>query len=163
VAKTATKKTARKKKCLYPGCRKMRAPETDTCKAHMGSNGVGIHVQTDDEQEDKHPLEAVTKMTDIERLGLVNVETTCVNLLLQLRNHDLETEELKRKFAADLNSRSSHRAQLVSALEVKKNDQQQTVKDLAEKYGIDPQHMVYDPDTGVVRDMSKESVGTTKE
>jgi len=141
------KKAVGKKKCTYPGCRKMQITGEVTCKSHMGSNGVG------------HPLEEVTKMTDIERLGLVNVETNCVNLLLQLRNHDLETEELKRKLAAELNARSAHRAQLVALMEAKKGDQQRTVKEIAEKYGIKPENMVYDPDTGVVRDPTQENQG----
>ena len=148
-------KKAAKKKCSHPGCRKMQVPGGETCKSHMGSNGVGV------EPAPEIPvLEGVLRMTDLERLGLVKVETECVNILLQLRNHELETEEVKRKFKADLDAKAAHRVQLMSIAETRKAEQQRMVREIAGKYGLNPNQMVYDPDTGVLRDLTQGNQGS---
>lgn len=99
-------------------------------------------------------------MTEVERLTLVKIETECVNLILQIRNGDLELEEAKRKFQADMTARNAHRTQLMALAEVRKNSQQQLVQEIATKYGLDPQQMVYDPETGVLRDLRQENQGS---
>jgi hypothetical protein len=138
----------KRKRCTRSGCRKLQAPGVALCTDHMSSAQASAA---------QAPIESVVRMTDIERLNLVKIETECVNILLQLRNHDLETEEVKRKFTADLNSRSAHREQLLTIAETRKTEQQRTVRDIAEKYGLDPQQMAYDPDTGVLRDIRQET------
>jgi len=129
---------ATRKRCEHPGCKKYQVSGRNTCATHVVTEPPG---------------EAVLKMTDLERLTLVKVETDCVNILLQLRNQELETEEVKRRFVAELQSRSAHRDQLTATAEARKAEQQRTVKEIAEKYKLDPQHMVYDPDSGVLRDL----------
>jgi hypothetical protein len=142
-------KVAVKKRCTYPGCRKMQASGKRTCKVHSG-NGI-------EAKPEPQGVESVIKMTELERLGLVKIETECLNILLQLRNHELETDEVKRKLASDLQARASHREQLIAIAETKKAEQQRVVKEVAEKYNLDPMHLVYDPETGVLRDMRQET------
>ena len=141
-------KTGKRKRCTHPGCRKLQAGGIPTCGTHADL---------------RPPLEGVVRMTDIERLSLVNAETECVNFILQLRNHDLETEDIKRKLVEQLQSRAAHRMQLHAMAETKKVVQQNMVKEIAEKYSLDAQQMTYDPDTGVLRDMRIETKGPAKQ
>lgn len=145
-------KKPRRTRCSYPGCRKLQIPGGKNCEAHKGSNGVSV-VSESETPAEIHPLEAVTRMTEIERLNLVKVETECMNFILQIRNHDLETEEVKRRFTEQLQSRAAHRTQLMALAEAKKDEQQQVVKGITDKYELDPQHMTYDAETGVLHDM----------
>jgi len=147
------KAASRRKQCTHPGCRKLQQPGKDTCEAH-GPNGVKKARMAED---DRPVLDAIIRMTEIERLNLVKVETECVNFILQIRNHDLETEEVKRKFTEQLHSRSTLRTQLMTMAEAKKNEQQLTVKEISEKYKMDPQRMTYDGESGVIRELAKES------
>lgn len=107
-------------------------------------------------EDDRPVLDAIIRMTEIERLNLVKVETECVNFILQIRNHDLETEEVKRKFTEQLHSRSTLRTQLMTMAESKKDEQQLIVKEISEKYKMDPQRMTYDGESGVIRELAKE-------
>jgi len=129
---------ATKKKCEHPGCKKYQVAGQNTC---------AIHVVT------VPPGEAITKMTDLERLNLVKIETECMNILLQLRNQELENEEARRRFMAEDKSRASHREQLLAIADTRKTEQQNTVKEIANKYGLDPKQMAYDPESGVLRDL----------
>jgi len=131
-------KRATKKRCEHPGCKKYQMEGSSTCAGHVITLPPG---------------EIVLKMTDLERLNLVKLETECMNILLQLRNQELETEEVKRRFTADLNARSAHREQLMAIAETRKAEQQRTVKEIGAKYDLDPQQMAYDPESGVLRDL----------
>ena len=129
---------ATKKKCEHPGCKKYQVAGQNTC---------AIHVVT------APPGEVVLKMTDLERLTLVKSETECMNILLQLRNQELENDEARRKFAKEDQARAAHREQLLAVADARKDEQKRVVTEIAEKYGLDPKEMVYDPESGVLRDM----------
>jgi hypothetical protein len=143
-------KTSRRKKCAHAGCKKWSV-SGGTCQLHAGPNGVG-------EPTPEIPAgEQVLKMTDLERLTLVKSETDCVNILLQLRNQELENDEARRRFAKEDQARSAHREQLLAIADARKAEQKRVVTEIAERYKLDPQQMVYDPESGVLRDMRQET------
>jgi len=140
-------------RCTHPGCRKLQIPGEATCVEHAGSDGVGVKHDCRKRVDKRQPLDTVVQMTALERLNLVKIETECVNFILQIRNYDLETEEIKRKLTEQLHSRAAHREQLLALAENKKAEQQKTVKEIAEKYKLEPEQMAYDPESGVLRDL----------
>jgi hypothetical protein len=103
--------------------------------------------------EEEAPLDAVVKMTDIERLTAAKTEAELMNCMLNVRNHDLEIEALKRKFQEDMQSRNNHRAQLLASAETKRVEQLNLLQEIATRYNLDPKQMAYDPDTGALRDL----------
>jgi hypothetical protein len=133
---------AKRQRCEHPGCKKYQVNGQNTC---------AIHVVT------APPGEVVLKMTDLERLTLVKSETECMNILLQLRNQELENDEARRKFAKEDQARAAHREQLLAIADARKAEQKRVVTEIAERYKLDPQQMVYDPESGVLRDMRQET------
>jgi hypothetical protein len=106
------------------------------------------------------PVDEVVKMSDIERLSVGKVDAELANLLQAIRIHDLEGEKLAREHAASMQTRAAHRAQLIAAFEAKKREHEQTVKDVAQRYDLDPSQFTYDPESGVLHDIRNKPEAT---
>ena len=139
---TGSRKTnANRKRCATDGCRKLSIPGDIVCKA-CAEIQVGIDV--------------VEKVTEVEALRFAKLDT-------EARNDNQAMEILTFKMAAvrqraeqELGNLQMQKHQLQAAIDARKPLYQSMVEELAEKYGIDdPSQMTIDPETGVVRDLSK--------
>ena len=98
----------------------------------------------------------VVKVTELEALRFAMVDTEARNDSQAIQLIDYKIAEVKKRVELELNQLSMQRRQLVAAIEARKPAYQELVKTLAEKYGIDDtSKMTIDPDTGVIRDLSK--------
>ncbi|MCU0912939.1 MAG: hypothetical protein MUC88_00075 [Planctomycetes bacterium] len=136
----------KRKRCGVKGCRRQQQEGMDVCREHFRAPVPIIY-----------PVDEVLKMEPLERLNVGKVEAELANLAQAIRIHDLETNQLAREHADAMQARAAHRAQLISAFSVKKKEQESTIQEVAQKYGLDATKMAYDPDTGILRDLTKET------
>jgi len=95
-------------------------------------------------------------LTEVEALRFGKLDAEMRNALQGLRLADADTELTKREYASKVAGLQEHKQQLVAKLASLRATYEPFVSKLAEKYGMkDPKSMSVDPDTGVIRDLTK--------
>ena len=131
---------AKRTRCKSKGCRKLSVEGSPFCKAHAPV----------------YAIDHVLRMTDIERLSAARADAELANLMLSIKNHDLEIEKFTMQYMKKIEEQKLKRVQLMAAFELKRAEQKRTFTTIAEKYGLVPDKMTYDPDTGILRDLRQE-------
>ena len=132
---------AKRKVCATKGCRKTAVAGSVFCPV-CGPANDGPNV--------------VVKVTELEALRFARVDTETRNDSQAIQLIDYKIAEVRKRAELDLNQLSMQKRQLALAIEARKPAYQELIKTLAEKYGIeDTSKMTIDPDTGVIRDLSK--------
>ena len=145
VAKKKTPSNGKPKrvKCGMEGCRKYRLPDSDYCLAHA-------------KEEALDPLEAVTKLTEIECLRFVAMDTEMRNHLQGIKIEDLELGREQVAHEAKRKQRLHVREQYAVALKAKQVQYKALVTEMAARFNMDPTKCAIDPDSGVIRDLRGE-------
>lgn len=141
-------------KCSTQGCRK-KATQGGLCAAHQPSEPLNT---------DAYPTDGVVKVTELEAAQFAAKDAEIRNALLSMRNLELEIDKAERAFAdaairhkVEQERRRAQYDQLKNGIEVQKTSYTAFITDLAQKYKIDPQKMLIDPDTRVIRDLRKDT------
>lgn len=130
-----------RRQCATKGCRKMRASNSEFCVKCRGSE----------------PVDMAVKVTEVEALRFARLDAELRNNmqgveLLRFRIQDVSRE--KSRAIAGLEAEIKHLQSLAATMRPEYNG---LVTAIAEKYGIsDPAHMTIDPDTMIVRDLTKQ-------
>jgi hypothetical protein len=143
VSKKAAKKSAKPKRrvCKTKKCMKTAAADQDLCPVCL-----------DNADADSKVL----KVTEVEALRFAKLDAELRNDRQALQIFDFKMSEIKDKAEKEITDLSNQRQQVSAAITARKPEYQQLVKALADKYGIeDPSKMTIDPDTCVIRDLSK--------
>lgn len=139
-------KRGARKRCSSSGCRKLRVGESIFCKAHT-SAGEG--------EEPSDPK--VTKLSEVDALRFGKADAEMRNDMQELRLIDYQAAEVRQKAKSQLMELDVRKAQLQNALKSNKVKYLALVEELAKSYGIgDPKNMVIDPDSGTVRDLTRQ-------
>lgn len=143
-AKKSTKKVAKKPKrrvCKTKRCMKTALDDGIFCPGCAKNND---------------PAEVVVKTTELEALRWAKLDTEFRNDRQAIQIFDFKCKEIKDKAEQEIAGLVNQRAQLEAAITARKPEYQELVKSLAKRYGIkDPARMTIDPDTQVIRDLSK--------
>ena len=140
VAKKATKK-AKRRVCKTKRCMKTALVDSVFCAGCAGKND---------------PVESVVKTTEVEALRFAKLDGELRNDRQALQIFDFKMADIKAKAEKEISDLAHQRRQVSEAITARKPEYQQLVKSLAEKYGIeDSSKMTIDPDTCVIRDLSK--------
>lgn len=94
-------------------------------------------------------------LTELESLKLGKLDAEMRNAAQGLRLIELEMYREKRKFEEYCATKNAESKVLTSLLATLQPQYEGVILSIAKKYGIqDPKNMLFDPDTGLIRDMS---------
>lgn len=140
--KTAKKATAksRRKQCGAKKCRKGRLDGSEFCRDHQpGDPAV------------PDPIEAVSRLSELDRLRFVEGDTALHNHTLEIKNLDQE-QRLDAAAADQRKTIRQHRVnELQAAINVRMAEQRQLLDALGAKYGFDPAVASIDDKTGTIQ------------
>jgi len=148
MAKKACKKSAKRAVCRATSCRKKPVEGSDLCRDHQ------------------NPMDAVTKLTEVEllklakfnsdlQLALLNTKLATLDMQTLQRVADAEMNRIREKMLEDVGRKDEERKGFIAESKALKSSYDAFTEVIATKYGIaDPGKMVVDPDTGVIRDLS---------
>lgn len=108
-------------------------------------------------KEPVYAIDHVVKMTELESYKLLAVETEMKNQLLSIQKRDLQLEKLTRDFEFTKKTLQDERQQFITTFESKNKTYQDYIKQLAEKYELDPHKMSFDTDSQILRDLRGEA------
>jgi hypothetical protein len=139
--KKKSAKKAKRRVCEVKGCRKTALEDGGQCRVCMGNND---------------PQEMVVKSTELEALRWSKFDTELRNDQQAMQILRYKYNEVKNKAEQEMAWLQAQQQQLEASITARKPEYLALVAALAEKYGIkDPGKMTIDPDTLVIRDLSK--------
>lgn len=133
----------KKAKCQAPKCRRTAAAGSQMCEQHTS--------------EASNPVDSVDRISQIEALSWAKLDTEIRNHLQGAKILELEMEVAERNHREQQTARQNNRKQLLNAVEVKRREYINLVKEIAEKRGLDPEKITIDPDTRTIRDLRSEA------
>jgi hypothetical protein len=128
--------------CTTRGCRR-KPVQNGLCAKHA--------------QEAASPMDAIEKMSDIEALGYKALDLELRNMVLTIKQLELEIAEARRKYQEETLFKTNQRKQVEALFNAKQVEYKQMVRTIAEKRGLDPEKMALDPDAKTVRDLRNEN------
>lgn len=143
--KTTKKKTtkAKYKTCSVKGCRRKALANGKCKKCSTLENTVST-------------TEGVKRLTEVEALKFGKLDAEIRNGLQGLRLLAFEAKEIQAKYQTDIKKKQDEEASLRTRLQQIQPGYNKLIEELAKKYGIDdPQQMVVDTDSRIVRDVGK--------
>lgn len=132
-----------RKRCSEKGCRKLRVAGSEWCADHLT-------------EASSSPGDSVLKLNEVEALRFGKLDAEMRNALQGIRLIVLEMEKLQRETQDKLRTYEGNKKLMKERLEGIRPEYEEFVAALAEKYGVDdPSRMSIDPDTGIVRYLSR--------
>ena len=132
---------AKRTRCSVKGCRKMRTTEL-FCPQHQR--------QTD---EAGAPIEAVKRLSELDRLRFVELDTRVRNELQSIKILDLEQQQQHIRFEQEQRARKEQRQQLMAAIATTNAENKRLLEELSGRYDFDPAHVAIDDRTGVINEL----------
>jgi len=95
-------------------------------------------------------------VSELEALRFAKIDTEARNDNQALQLLDYKMAAVRQRAEQELSQLAMQKRQLQAAIDARKPAYEQLVRELAAKYGIDdPTKMTIDPETCVIRDLSK--------
>lgn len=147
---------AGRKRCEYQGCRKL-APIKGSifCESHQNGQGKRA-VEVTEEQvsvEEAQPVIKHVTMEELERLQLAALDAEMRNAGQGIKILDLEWERTHRDFLQQQQIFVAKKTALVEKFNDRKKHYNQLITELGIRYDIDPKHMTFDTETGILRSL----------
>lgn len=135
-------KRAGKKQCSLKGCRKHREESSTYCRVHVGGNG---------ETDTADPIVAVKKLSEIDRLRFIELDTAIRNDVLAVKVLQLEQNVQDKEYLASKVGRQHEQKQLNASIASQHMAYQELLSELGSAYDFDPVDVIIDDKSGVIR------------
>lgn len=141
VEKKPGKRKPRRKRCAGEGCQKLAPYGSIFCEECAGANDGPSSVE---------------KVTELEALRFAKLDTEARNDNQALEILNFKMAAVRQRAELELSQLQMQKRQLQASMDARKAPYESMVLDLAERYGIkNPSQMTIDPETCVIRDLSK--------
>jgi hypothetical protein len=136
--------------------------QTDRTSAYCALHHTAIQVDQEATQVD--PADVVEKLDAMGTLRLAKLDAERERALAVIKNVDLEMANSEYKVRAQLAEITQQHAEyktrkleekgrLISQFNEKHATYREYIIEISEKFSLDPNHMTYDTETGVIRDL----------
>lgn len=138
-------KISRKVRCEFANCKKCAKDGEKYCIIHLN------------QQKQVHPIEKVVKVTEVECLKFLKVDTELRNAIQGVRIKELEINNFKQEYEIQ-SSKMRHELMLLKDnMSIYLKNNKEFVLYLSKKYGIISEDIVIDTDTRIIRDAKTRS------
>ena len=133
-------KIQKKVQCKFGNCKKIAKDGEHYCIIHLA------------QQKQVHPIEKVVRVTEIECLKFEKIDAELRNAIQGIKIKELEINNLRQEYEIHNAKMQVELVNLKKHIEICLRNNKEFVFNLSEKYGINTEDIVIDPETRIIRD-----------
>lgn len=137
------KKKLGKRQCSLKGCRKYREAGKNHCRLHVGGNG-----ETDATAD---PFDAVKRLSEIDRLRFLELDTAIRNEAQAIKILQLEQEVRDKEYLQAKAGKQLEEKQLNVSIASQHVVYRELLEELGKRYKFNPDEIIIDDKSGVLR------------